>query len=395
MDPRFTTTTTTDDREAGRKTGRRMPGEGEPPPPPVSPPGIRKPLPARLFAVHGTNAETRWEALRGEGDLTPDRLFFVRNHTSTPLIDAGSWRLTLWGSGLRGGPVSFTYRDLLAMPAEEVTAFLECAGNGRSLYGEQQGEEVSGTPWRLGAVGVARWRGVPLAALLGRAGMTARAVALMPRGLDPDYVEGGENLGRVRRPLPVTKALDDVLVAYEMNGRPLPPDHGFPARLAVPGWAGIAWTKWLGDVEVSAEQLESPWSSRLYRMHGPGHPPGGGPPLTRMGVKSAFELPWPARLRAGHGHLLHGRSWSGNGRVVRVDVSDDDGVSWRPAHLHGDSSPRGWVRWTFRWTPLGAGAAGLLARAVDETGAGQPERATSNRLGYAFDAVVRHPVVVT
>ncbi|MBB2747239.1 UNVERIFIED_ORG: DMSO/TMAO reductase YedYZ molybdopterin-dependent catalytic subunit [Microbispora rosea subsp. rosea] len=357
-------------------------------------PGIRKSLPPGTFAVHGTNAETRWEALRGEDYLTPEHLFFVRNRTTTPLIDAATWRLTLWGTGLRAGPVAFTYRDLLEMPPETATAFIECAGNGRRFYGEQQNQKVSGTRWRLGAVGVACWRGVRLAALLERAGMTAAAVALMPRGLDAEYVEGGENLGRVRRPLPVAKALDDVLVAYEMNGRPLPPDHGHPARLVVPGWVGVASIKWLGDIEVSAEPLESPWSTRLYRMHGPGLPPGGGPPLTRIGVKSAFELTWPARLEAGREHLLHGRSWSGNGQVVRVDVSDDEGVSWRPARLHGERHPSGWVRWTFAWTPPSAGNHRLLARAADETGAVQPVRAAYNALGYGFDAVARHPVVV-
>ncbi|MBX6386807.1 MAG: molybdopterin-dependent oxidoreductase, partial [Microbispora sp.] len=180
MDRRFTTT----------GNGRKPRGAEASPPP-----GIRKPLPPHLFDVHGTNAETRWEALRGEDYLTPEHLFFVRNHTATPLIDAATWRLTLWGDGLRGGPVSFTYDDILGMPAETVTAFIECAGNGRRLYGEQQRQQVSGTPWRLGAVGVARWRGVRLATLLDRAGMSDSAVALMPRGLDADYVEAGENLG--------------------------------------------------------------------------------------------------------------------------------------------------------------------------------------------------------
>ena len=114
-----------------------------------------------------------------------------------------------------------------------------------------------------------------------------------------------------------------------------------------------------------------------------------------MGVKSAFELPWPARLEAGRDHLLHGRSWSADGRVVRVDVSDDEGASWRPARLWDDGPPRGWVRWTVPWTPRSAGDHRLLARAADETGAVQPMRAAYNALGYRFDAVVRHPVVVT
>ncbi|MEV1205850.1 sulfite oxidase, partial [Microbispora rosea] len=117
--------------------------------------------------------------------------------------------------------------------------------------------------------------------------------------------------------------------------------------------------------------------------------------LTPIRVKSAFELPWPARFEAGREHLLRGRSWSGHGRVVRVEVSDDEGVSWRLARLRDDRHPRGWVRWTLPWTPREAGNLRLLARAADETGAVQPDRAAYNLLGYRFDAVVRHPVVVT
>lgn len=122
---------------------------------------IVKPLPPELFVVHGTNAETRWEAMSGQGHLTPADRFFVRNHTATPLIDSRTWRLRVWGSGLRGSPgvdrpVEFSYEDLLGMRADTLTAFIECTGNGRNFFTTQQGQSVSGTPWRLGAVGVAR-----------------------------------------------------------------------------------------------------------------------------------------------------------------------------------------------------------------------------------------------
>ncbi|MCO6006258.1 molybdopterin-dependent oxidoreductase [Actinoallomurus purpureus] len=238
---------------------------------------IVKPLPPELFVVYGTNAEMRWEAMRGQGYRTPTDRFFVRNHTRTPLIDARTWRLRLFGRGLHGSPtldrpVEFSYEDLLGMPARTIDAFIECTGNGRSFYATQQNQSVTGTPWRLGGVGVARWRGVPLAHVLERAGLTHQAVDLMPRGLDPDFIDAGRNLGRVRRPLPVAKALDDVLLANEMNGRPLPPDHGFPVRLVVPGWVGIASIKWVGDIEVSDAPLSSPWNTTYYRMFGPGYP---------------------------------------------------------------------------------------------------------------------------
>ena len=115
-------------------------------------------------------------------------------------------------------------------------------------------------------MGVARWRGVPLSEVLERAGLRRGAVDVMPQGLDDPVVSGGVDQGRVRRPLPVRKALDDVLLAYEMNGRDLPPDHGFPARVVVPGWVGIASIKWVGDIEVSDRPLSSPWNTTSYRM---------------------------------------------------------------------------------------------------------------------------------
>ncbi|MFI0445089.1 sulfite oxidase [Actinomadura sp. 6N118] len=361
---------------------------------------IVKPLPPELFIAHGTNAETRWEALKGTGQHTPVDRFFVRNHVATPLIDARTWRLKLWGSGLRGAPdadhpVELSYEDLLGLRAETITAFIECTGNGRSFYTSQQGQQVSGTPWKLGAVGVARWRGVPLSTVLERAGLTRQAVDVLPRGLDAEFVDKGENLGRVRRPLPIAKALKDVLLAYEMNGAPLAPDHGYPVRLVVPSWVGIASIKWLGDIEVSDKPLFSPWNTRFYRLFGPDHPAEGSAPLTRMNVKSAFELPWDAQLTRHRTHVLTGRSWSANGRIRYVEVSVDGGTTWRRARTLGPRPLRGWVRWEFPWRPKAQGRYELLARAVDETSSGQPMTAPYNTLGYLFNAVVRHPITIS
>ncbi|WP_055619059.1 sulfite oxidase [Streptomyces sp. JHA19] len=360
---------------------------------------IVKPLPPEWFIQRGTNAETRWEALRGTGHHTPNDRFFVRNHTATPVLDAGDWRLRLWGDGLRGTPaedrpVEFGYDDLRALPSVTRTAFVECAGNGRSHYTTQQGETVSGTAWTLGAIGVARWRGVRLADVLRRAGLVRHAVDVQPRGLDAEYVSGGESLGRVRRPLPLAKALDDVLLAYEMNGEPLPYDHGYPVRVLVPSWVGIASIKWVGDIQVSAQPLFSPWNTQFYRLFGPAHPPEGSAPLTRQTLKSAFELADGATFAAGRGHVLHGRSWSGAGGVARVDVSTDGGATWRRADLHDRPRAGTWTRWSVPWRPTGRGATHLLARATDTAGRRQPDVSVPNTQGYLFDAVVRHPVTV-
>ena len=154
------------------------------------------------------------------------------------------------------------------MPSREVTAFVECAGNGRSFFATQQGTPAPGSQWTLGAVGVARWRAV-CPDVLRHAGLDPwRAVDVMPQGLDPTVVANGVDTGHVRRPLSIQKALHDALLVYEMNGQTLPPDHGFPVRLLVPGWVGVANIKWLGQIEVADQPLFSPWNTTQYRLTG-------------------------------------------------------------------------------------------------------------------------------
>jgi DMSO/TMAO reductase YedYZ molybdopterin-dependent catalytic subunit len=359
---------------------------------------IVKPLPPEWFYNYGSNAEMRWDSVRGLGYTIPNERFFVRDHTSTPLVDATDWRLRVFGSGLRGQPDSghafeLDYEALRSLPSRELTCFVECAGNGRSFFATQQGTPASGTQWKLGAIGVARWRGVPLLEVLERAGIRRDAVDVMPQGLDPVVVMNGVDLGHVRRPLPVEKALDDALLAYEMNGHPLPPDHGFPVRLIVPSWVGIASIKWLGQLEVSNQPLFSPWNTTSYRLTGPSYPPDE-PPLTEQAVKSAFELAWNAELPGGRPQLLRGRSWSGHAAIRRVEVSTDGGTTWQPAHLHGRNLPGAWVRWHFHWHPPASGAFELRARAIDRRGFTQPDNVRFNDGGYLFWAVVRHPVTV-
>ncbi|MFB7352697.1 sulfite oxidase [Streptomyces gardneri] len=357
--------------------------------------GIVKSLPSEWFTVRGTNAEARFDSFADTGLLTPADRFFVRNHTSTPVLDASDWRLTLWGDGLHGrSSVHFTYGQLRDLPSVTRTALIECAGNGRSLYTSQQGEPVTGTSWTLGAVGAARWRGVRLSDVLRRAGIAHDAVALQPRGLDDPYVSGGVDYGRVRRPLPVAKAFDDVILAYEMNGEPLPYDHGHPVRLVVPSWVGIASIKWLGDIEVSTRPLTSPWSTDWYRLFGPAHPSGGSDPITVQTIKSAYELPFGATLEADRVHRLTGRAWSAHAPVRSVEVSTDGGTHWRRARLLDTPRRDGWVRWTVPWRPHRTGPVTLLSRTTDAAGNTQPERAVHNTQGYLFGAVVRHPVTV-
>ncbi len=357
---------------------------------------IRKPLPPELFVHHDTNAEMRWDSVTPDQRLTDQARLFVRNHTVTPVIDADTWALRVFGDGLTtprraDAPATVSYADLRDLPATELTTILECTGNGRSHFTEQQGQPVPGTPWRMGGVAAVTWQGVRLAEVLDRIGVRPDAVSVMATGLDPPYVcDAGIDRGPVRRPFPVAKALDDALLVWGVNGEPLLPDHGYPVRLVLPGWVGIANIKWLGALEVATTELASPWSTEWYRMTGGDHPADAAP-LTTSPVRSAWELPWPARLAAGP-LVLTGRSWSGAGPIARVDVSVDGGATWQPAEL---SACTGWTQWSFAWPGARAGEHVLMARATDVAGRTQPLVTPFNNEGYCFDAVVRHPVTVT
>src|SRR5512132_853771 len=203
---------------------------------------VVKPTPPELFFDYGSNKEMRWQNMSQRGYVVPNELFFVRNHTRTPRIDVPTWRLRVEGSGVRRS-FELTYDTLRSMPSVSVIRGVECAGNGRSFFENAYGKKAQGTQWKLGAIGVAEWTGVRLRDVLDRAGLKRTAKDVMPEGLD-DL--------KVRRPMSVTKAVaEDTILAYAMNGEPLLPDHGFPVRVLVPGWIGVANIKWVGRIEVS------------------------------------------------------------------------------------------------------------------------------------------------
>lgn len=340
------------------------------------------------FVHHGSDVETVW------GDdvprVTPLDRFYVRNHTTAPVIDVGTWRLLVSGDGVLGER-AYSLQDLQAFTSQTYERAVECTGNGRRLFEAQQGEHRPGTQWGLGAIGVARWTGVPLTTLLRHAGLRPEAVQVMPVGLDASYVEDGVDWGHVRRPLPIAKALDDVLVAWEMNGEPLPPDHGYPVRLVVPGWVGIASIKWLGELRVTTTRVDSPWNTRWYRMHGAGWD-GAEAELGRMPVKSVIDVTGaPTVGRVG---VLRGRAWAGEASIRAVEVSADGGRTWDEASLAGPNEPSAWVEWEHPWTPTRPGTHELVTRATDSLGRTQPDVAPDNADGYLFWACIRQPVTV-
>ena len=371
-------------------------------------PSILKPTPADRFVDFGTNAEMRWDSVDPRRYLTRPGRLFVRNHTSTPVIDRSTWRLRVFGDGLATPrpatePLTISWRQLRRLPRTTVLTVHECTGNGRSFFSRQQGTPAAGTQWTLGAVGTVAWEGVRLRDLLKEVGIAPAAVSIQATGLDPEYVSGGVSYGAVRRPFPVHKALRDAVLAWSANGDELLPDHGYPLRLVLPGWVGIGSIKWLGSLEVSTTELTSPWNTKWYRMTGPTYS-ASEPPLTVNPVRSAWELGLGAVVPAGHRQTLTGRAWSGAAPIKHVDVSLDGGESWQRADLldedgtaPGGAAVRGhgWSRFSVEWKHPQPGEHVLMARATDTKGRRQPLVTPFNDQGYFFDAVVRHPVTVT
>lgn len=364
----------------------------------------RKPLPAEYFDEHGTNIEMRWDSVDPKAELTPQSRLFIRNHSTTPEIDVRDYRLSIFGDGLaeprdgRDEAVRLRLDELQAMGSVTVRSLLECTGNGRIFFEWQQGQRQTETPWKMGSAGALDLTGVRLAEVLERIGLDPAAREVMATGLDGSYVVDGRDYGTPRRPLPIEKALDDAMLVWAINGEELLPDHGYPLRLFVPGWVGIASIKWLGSLEVSTDRLTSPWNTIWYRMSG-GDYPADTEPLTTLPVRSALELPWdeevrPEKTPEGRRLLLTGRSWSGEGPIARVEVSVDRGASWSDADLAPEETRQAWTQWSWAWAEPPCGRQQIWVRGTDVHGRTQPLETPLNAYGYCFDAVVRHPITI-
>lgn len=329
----------------------------------------------RLVPYGGANFGMPLELIEPTTDrLVPNDRFFVRSNGPVPVIDEQAWRLRI--SGHVEQDMSLSLADLLDFAPRRCEAFLECAGNGRTRFDPLP----PGTPWRNDAIGNALWEGVSLADLLAAVGIRPGAVDLVTRGSD---------FAEMRRGLPLAVALDPlVLVALRMNSEPLPVAHGGPARLLVPGWAGIASTKWLVGIEVIERPFDGFWNTDNYVFWDDQ----GSPlrPIAEMPPKSLIVAPADGdELRAGPVSIV-GWAWSGFGAVQLVEVSTDDGTRWQPATLHAGERT-GWRRWEFEWhAPPGEHR--LLARATDERRLRQPSVAPWNAKGYQMNAI--HDIAV-
>jgi DMSO/TMAO reductase YedYZ molybdopterin-dependent catalytic subunit len=327
------------------------------------------------------------------GRLTPVNQFYIRSHFPIPALSIENWRLSIRGAV--ENELTLTYNELRQLPATTVSATLECAGNGRARLAPKP----KGLLWEQGAVGNAEWTGVPLAVLLARAGVKAEAVEVVFEGADRGEVnEEPKSPGAIHfaRSLPLAKAQQaEVLVVYAMNGQPLPPEHGFPVRLVVPGWYGMASIKWLTNITVAAVPFEGYWQTieYAYWQRAQGHPTM--TPVAEMQVKAEIARPMlHEALTTNVPYRVHGAAWTGESTVAQVEVSTDGGSSWQAATLLEQAVPFTWRLWEYRWTPATAGRHKLLARATDEQGQTQPLEHSKDRRTYMINRVASVEVIV-
>src|SRR3954470_6518422 len=329
------------------------------------------------------NAEAPPEAL--DGEITPTDLHYVRSNFAVPAHDG-----TLEIGGAVEHPTTVTLDDLRAMPARERAVTLECAGNGRL----DTRPLPIGEPWGDYAVSTARWTGALLGDVLERVRPAPEGVDVRFSGADAGAYHlnplapatDGDAL-RFVRALPLALAADpaaQILIAYEMNGKPLRPDHGAPFRLVVPHWYAVASVKWLKRIEVLTEPYTGEFQTGHYMYQWPDREEEA---VKLMRVRARITDPLPGATIERGQYTVHGKAWSGTGPVTRVEVSLTGEGDWHRADLESPRGPYEWQDWSFTWDATDVGRHTLRARATDAAGNIQPDVPPWNRLGYGNNAV--------
>lgn len=323
-----------------------------------------------------------------DGAIVPNHRFFVRSHFRIPKIDVAKWTLKVDGHVEK--ELELSYEQLRKLPSKTITTTIECAGNSRGFLIPK----AKGLLWEFGGIGTAKWTGVPLATVLEQAGLKEGAVDVVLEGTDQGEInDDPKSPGPIHfeRSIPIAKAKrPEVLLAWEMNGEPLPVKHGFPLRAVVSGWYGMASVKWLSRVTVMPRHFQGYWQTSAYAYW---QREGGRPtlvPVTAMGVKAAIARPCLQEIvPAGKPYRIHGAAWAGESNVAKVEVSTDGGRSWQLAKLLGESVPFAWQLWETEWqVPKEKGTRQLMARATDTEGRVQPMSHDRDHGAYEIRHVV-------
>jgi sulfite oxidase len=314
--------------------------------------------------------------------ITPIENFYVRCHMPVPQVDAATWSLKIGGEV--NSPIALSLDEIKKLPATTVTTTLECAGNGRAFFEPA----LAGIQWEKGAVGTARFTGTRLSEILKKAGVKSAGInvemhaADRPVGTMPAFV----------RQVPMAKAMHaDTIIAWDMNGQPIPLPHGAPLRAIVPGWEGAYSVKWLNALNMLAKDSDSFWVATGYRYPNRRVAPGAAvdakdmEPLKGMPVKSLITTPANGAALATGKVVVGGFAWAGENDITRVDVSIDNGASWQAARLTGEQARTAWRRFEFEFAATKPQSYLILSRATDSAGNMQPAVSQWNPSGYLWN----------
>ena len=331
------------------------------------------------------NAETPTEHLRSW--ITANKVFFARNQGQIPEkpIPISDWQLSIEGEV--ENPFVLPLDHIFRMPKAIVANTIECSGNSRSLLDRK----ATGNPWTIGGVGNAVWGGVWLRDVLDKARVKASARHVAFEGLDKPL---GSAQIKFIRSIPKEKALSSTILAYEMNGDPLPLEHGYPLRALALGWTGANCVKWLHRILVLDRPFEGFYMDKVYRKFRKEQAPEAGEIVTGMNLKSIITQPEQGETLGVGSVTILGAAYAGESDVERVEVSTDHGKTWNKATFIGPHEPFAWRQWQYVWSVKGEGEYTILSRATDTAGNQQPMNADWNVLGYGNNGVREHAVAI-
>lgn len=322
------------------------------------------------------------------GVITPNSLHYVRSHFAAPSLTLDSWRLQV--DGAVGRALTLDFAALSQLPSRTLTITMECAGNGRTSFQPP----ADGEPWQYGAVSTAEWTGVSLRDVLALVEPKSSAREVLIQGADSGHVGAVGKTLTYERSMTVEQAQNpDVLLAYAMNGEALPVEHGFPVRLIVSGWYGMASVKWVRTIRVLEQPFSGFYQVDRYIMAHPERGETTKTPLTAIEVRAQLTSHQDGAVIAAGSQMLRGLAWSGHAPISQVEVSVDGGASWTTASLVTPATPYAWRRWEYLWNAT-PGTYSVQVRGTDSSGRVQPLEADWNKLGYSNNGVTTATISV-